>query len=202
MLADCTADTVILCAGTCEYLDRGEVDAELVARVMTTNFIGPVNCLAALQPQLVSGNRVVLVSSMAHWLHFPRAEAYGASKAALTRVCRHTAPRLGTERDCRHGRFTRFCRHAADPQNDFPMPGRVSVGTPSTPFVAVWQREGSHRVSRRVQPGVAPAFRPARCTSARTAAQDGATMKIAIIGSGIAGLTCAGGSPDITSHAV
>jgi hypothetical protein len=27
---------------------------------------------------------VVLVSSMAHWLPFPRAEAYGASKAALT----------------------------------------------------------------------------------------------------------------------
>ncbi len=84
-LADCAADTVILCAGTCEYLDRGEVDAALVARVMTTNFMGPVNCLAALQPHLISGNRVVLISSMAHWLHFPRAEAYGASKAALTR---------------------------------------------------------------------------------------------------------------------
>lgn len=46
--------------------------------------LGPVNCLAALQPQLAAGHRVVLVSSMAHWLHFPRAEAYGASKAALT----------------------------------------------------------------------------------------------------------------------
>ncbi|EHN8881328.1 SDR family NAD(P)-dependent oxidoreductase, partial [Enterobacter hormaechei] len=32
-LADCAADTVILCAGTCEYLDRGEVDAGRVARV-------------------------------------------------------------------------------------------------------------------------------------------------------------------------
>lgn len=51
---------------------------------MNTNFLGPVNCLAALQPQLVAGNRVVLVSSMAHWLPFPRAEAYGASKAALS----------------------------------------------------------------------------------------------------------------------
>lgn len=89
---------MILCAGTCEYLDRGEVDAGRVARVMTTNFIGPVNCLAALQPQLVSGNRVVLVSSMAHWLHFPRAEAYGASKAALTGLptrCASTGHRKG-----------------------------------------------------------------------------------------------------------
>ncbi len=51
---------------------------------MATNFLGPVNCLAALQTQLEAGDRVVLVSSMAHWLPFPRAEAYGASKAALT----------------------------------------------------------------------------------------------------------------------
>lgn len=78
------ADLIILCAGTCEYLDGGVVDAALVERVMATNFLGPVNCLDALQPQLTAGNRVVLVSSMAHWLPFPRAEAYGASKAALS----------------------------------------------------------------------------------------------------------------------
>lgn len=127
-LADCTADTVILCAGTCEYLDRGEVDAELVARVMTTNFIGPVNCLAALQPQLVSGNRVVLVSSMAHWLHFPRAEAYGASKAALTWF----ADTLRLDWEPKGIAVTVVSPGFVDTpltrKNDFPMPGRVSVG--------------------------------------------------------------------------
>jgi len=127
-LADCTADTVILCAGTCEYLDRGEVDAELVTRVMTTNFIGPVNCLAALQPQLVSGNRVVLVSSMAHWLHFPRAEAYGASKAALTWF----ADTLRLDWEPKGIAVTVVSPGFVDTpltrKNDFPMPGRVSVG--------------------------------------------------------------------------
>jgi Short-chain dehydrogenases of various substrate specificities len=83
-LADCTAELVVLCAGTCEYLDHGAIDAKLVERVMSTNFLGPVNCLAALQKRLSPGSRVVLVSSMAHWLPFPRAEAYGASKAALS----------------------------------------------------------------------------------------------------------------------
>ncbi len=83
-LTGCFADLIILCAGTCEYLDHGQVDAALVERVMATNFLGPVNCLAALQTQLEAGDRVVLVSSMAHWLPFPRAEAYGASKAALS----------------------------------------------------------------------------------------------------------------------
>lgn len=132
---------MILCAGTCEYLDRGEVDAELVARVMTTNFMGPVNCLAALQPQLVSGNRVVLVSSMAHWLHFPRAEAYGASKAALTGF----ADTLRLDWEPKGIAVTVVSPGFVDTpltrKNDFPMPGRVSVGTPSTPFVAVWQRK-------------------------------------------------------------
>ena len=127
-LADCAADTVILCAGTCEYLDRGEVDAELVARVMTTNFMGPVNCLAALQPQLVSGNRVVLVSSMAHWLHFPRAEAYGASKAALSWF----ADTLRLDWEPKGIAVTvvspGFVDTPLTSKNDFPMPGRVSVG--------------------------------------------------------------------------
>jgi len=57
-LAGCRADVIILCAGTCEYLDNGVVDAALVERVMLTNFLGPVNCLAAMQSQLSPGNRV------------------------------------------------------------------------------------------------------------------------------------------------
>jgi NAD(P)-dependent dehydrogenase (short-subunit alcohol dehydrogenase family) len=126
-LADCPADLVILCAGTCEYLENGEVDAALVARVMTTNFLGPINCLAALQPRLVSGNRVVLVSSMAHWLHFPRAEAYGASKAALTWF----ANSLRLDWEPKGIAITVVSPGFVDTpltrKNDFAMPGQVSV---------------------------------------------------------------------------
>lgn len=126
-LQDCAADTVILCAGTCEYLDNGVVDAALVERVMTTNFMGPVNCLAALQTQLVSGNRVVLVSSMAHWLHFPRAEAYGASKAALTWF----ANTLRLDWEPKGIAVTVVSPGFVDTpltrKNDFSMPGRVNV---------------------------------------------------------------------------
>ncbi|MBM3070442.1 SDR family NAD(P)-dependent oxidoreductase [Enterobacter sp. RHBSTW-00994] len=126
-LEDCCADLVILCAGTCEYLDHGRVDASLVERVMTTNFLGPVNCLAALQPQLVSGNRVVLISSMAHWLHFPRAEAYGASKAALTWF----ANCLRLDWEPKGIAVTVVSPGFVDTpltrKNDFAMPGQVSV---------------------------------------------------------------------------
>ncbi|SUQ58915.1 SDR family NAD(P)-dependent oxidoreductase [Raoultella terrigena] len=126
-LAGCSAELTILCAGACEYLQNGVVDAALVERVITTNFLGPVNCLAALEPQLVSGNRVVLVSSMAHWLHFPRAEAYGASKAALTWF----ANSLRLDWEPRGIAITVVSPGFVDTpltrKNDFPMPGRVSV---------------------------------------------------------------------------
>ncbi|AFR02894.1 short-chain dehydrogenase [Pectobacterium carotovorum subsp. carotovorum] len=126
-LSNCAADLVILCAGTCEYLDHGVVDAALVERVMTTNVLGPVNCLAALQGQLVSGNRVVLVSSMAHWLHFPRAEAYGASKAALTWF----ANSLRLDWEPKGIAVTVVSPGFVDTpltrKNDFAMPGQVSV---------------------------------------------------------------------------
>ena len=126
-LTGCYADVVILCAGTCEYLNHGDVDAALVERVMNTNFLGPVNCLAALQPQLAAGNRVVLVSSMAHWLHFPRAEAYGASKAALTWF----AETLRLDWEPKGIGVTvvspGFVDTPLTQKNDFAMPGRVSV---------------------------------------------------------------------------
>ena len=121
------ADLIILCAGTCEYLDGGVVDAALVERVMATNFLGPVNCLAALQPQLAAGHRVVLVSSMAHWLHFPRAEAYGASKAALTWF----ADTLRLDWEPKGIGVTvvspGFVDTPLTQKNDFAMPGRVTV---------------------------------------------------------------------------
>ena len=127
-LEGCSADLVILCAGTCEYLDHGVVDAALVERVMSTNFLGPVNCLAALQTQLKPGSRVVLVSSMAHWLPFPRAEAYGASKAALSWF----ADSLRLDWEPKGIAVTVVSPGFVDTpltrKNDFSMPGQVSVG--------------------------------------------------------------------------
>ncbi|CAM3811383.1 SDR family NAD(P)-dependent oxidoreductase [Serratia silvae] len=126
-LADCSADLIVLCAGTCEYLEQGVVDAALVERVMSTNFLGPVNCLAALQTQLLPGSRVALVSSMAHWLPFPRAEAYGASKAALTWF----ANSLRLDWEPKGIAVTVVSPGFVDTpltrKNDFAMPGQVSV---------------------------------------------------------------------------
>ncbi|MGY4024560.1 SDR family NAD(P)-dependent oxidoreductase [Aeromonas rivuli] len=77
-------DLLILNAGSCEYLDElPRFDGALFARVIETNLVATGHCLAALLPQLGPGGRLAIVSSSVTWLPLPRAEAYGASKAAL-----------------------------------------------------------------------------------------------------------------------
>lgn len=83
-LADLPAiDLAILNAGTCEYLDVARFDSALVERVMRTNFLGSVHCTEALLPVLTKDACLVYVDSLARLLPFTRAQAYGASKAAL-----------------------------------------------------------------------------------------------------------------------
>ncbi|MFE8071696.1 SDR family NAD(P)-dependent oxidoreductase [Marinobacteraceae bacterium S3BR75-40.1] len=83
-------DWAILNAGTCEYLDVQQFSAELIDRVMTTNVVGTARCVEAVLPRLRAARnrgrqpRLAIVSSSAWWFPFTRAEAYGASKAALS----------------------------------------------------------------------------------------------------------------------
>ncbi|MEN4905808.1 SDR family NAD(P)-dependent oxidoreductase [Rahnella bonaserana] len=126
-LQDVQADLVILCAGTCEYLDDGVVEAEKVARVMNTNFIGPVNCLDALLPRLASGSRVALVGSTAWLLPFSRSEAYGASKAALAFFARSLAVDLARRQIHISLIQPGFVETPLTDRNDFPMPMMVTA---------------------------------------------------------------------------
>lgn len=130
-LQDVQADLVILCAGTCEYLDDGVVEAEKVARVMNTNFIGPVNCLDALLPRLASGSRVALVGSTAWLLPFSRSEAYGASKAALAFFARSLAVDLARRQIHISLIQPGFVETPLTDRNDFPMPMMVTAAQAS-----------------------------------------------------------------------
>jgi short-subunit dehydrogenase len=80
-------DQVILNAGSCEYLDFPEPDWQAIRRVMEVNYFGTVNCLEIALPLLRQSKEerphIVVVASQATYAPFPRAEAYGASKAAL-----------------------------------------------------------------------------------------------------------------------
>jgi len=126
-LASIQADLVILCAGTCEYLDNGVVEAEKVQRVLTTNVLGPVNCLDALLPNLSRGARIALVGSTASLVALPRAEAYGASKAALAYFARSLALDLSPQGIEVSLVMPGFVHTPLTERNDFPMPMAIGV---------------------------------------------------------------------------
>lgn len=79
-------DTLVLNAGTCEYVDAAAPDLAMFERVMQLNFHAQVAMVAAFQPLLQQSAQpqVAFVSSLAHLFPFSRNQAYGASKAALS----------------------------------------------------------------------------------------------------------------------
>jgi NAD(P)-dependent dehydrogenase (short-subunit alcohol dehydrogenase family) len=79
-------DQVILNAGTCEYVDAEDFNLGAFERTFTLNVLAVVACTKAWLPllQRSSTPRLAIVSSLAHLFPFGRAEAYGASKAAIS----------------------------------------------------------------------------------------------------------------------
>ncbi|MCE9679482.1 SDR family NAD(P)-dependent oxidoreductase [Shewanella sp. AS1] len=121
-------DLLILNAGDCEYIDDAlHFDAKRFERVIKINLIAIGYGLSAWLSRIRSGGRVVFISSSAQLLPLPRAEAYGASKAALTYLANSLAIDLAKEDiqvTCVHPGFV------ATPltdRNTFAMPMLVSA---------------------------------------------------------------------------
>ena len=76
-------DRIILNAGNCEYLDLDAPDWEMMRRIMEVNYFGSINSLAMAMPLLADNAHIIGMGSLATAAPFPRAEAYGSSKAAL-----------------------------------------------------------------------------------------------------------------------
>lgn len=114
-------------AGCCEYIENGQVDAQLIASVFAVNFQGVVNCIAASQAHYCSGHKVVVVSSIAGELALPRAQAYGASKAALSYFCRSLAIDLAPQNIAVVTVCPGFVQTPMTDKNTFAMPMLISV---------------------------------------------------------------------------
>jgi NAD(P)-dependent dehydrogenase (short-subunit alcohol dehydrogenase family) len=84
-------DGIILCAGSCEYIDVDDFEMASFQRVMASNFYGVVHACRAALPLLRAGHarnpavspEIIGICSMSCYVGFPRAEAYGSSKAAM-----------------------------------------------------------------------------------------------------------------------
>lgn len=130
-------DLVILNAGNCEYMDVAEgFDGALFARVIETNLVATGHALAAFLPLLGAGGRLAIVSSSVSWLPLPRAEAYGASKAALD----YLADTLRLDLAGKGIGVTLirpgFVQTPLTAKNDFPMPCLVTVEEASRAIMA------------------------------------------------------------------
>ncbi|WP_426416229.1 SDR family NAD(P)-dependent oxidoreductase [Aestuariirhabdus sp. LZHN29] len=118
-------DLLILSAGCCEYVDSLSGEPELYRRVMRGNFFTAVNALSACFPLLLQAPgrpQIVGLASLSTSVGLPRAEAYGASKAALQYLL--DSLRIDSHHQDIDVTVVRpgFIDTPLTAQNDFPMP--------------------------------------------------------------------------------
>ena len=122
-------DLVIFSAGTCEYVDLPDYDPALFRRVMEVNFMGVVNGIQAVLPLIRNSScgHIAAVTSSVAALPLPRAEAYGASKAAASYML--NSLRLGLRKEDIDISVVMpgFVESPMTDKNDFPMPFMISA---------------------------------------------------------------------------
>lgn len=126
-------DLAIHNTGTCEYLDVRNFDVDLIERVLATNFNGALYTLDVALPLLrrardSDGSKPLFaaVSSASAYVPLPRAEAYGASKAALSHFLESLRLDLTAENIDVSIIHPGFVETPLAQRNDFPMPMQVS----------------------------------------------------------------------------
>ena len=162
---------------------------------MKVNFMGIINGISTFMPKMLEENKghIIAVTSSVARLPLPRAEAYGASKAAATYMIDSLRIALSETNIKLTTVMPGFVETPMTGQNDFPMPFIIK------PEVA------ADRIMKGIVKGKKDIFFPNRFTwplrliaSLPTSlayqftkkAQTLNKKKIAIIGSGISGLTC------------
>jgi short-subunit dehydrogenase len=117
-------DVLVANAGHCEYLDVRNFDSSIALRMMETNYMGFVYTIESCLPLLRRSEtpHIAAVSSSSVYLGLPRAEAYSASKAAVTQFMESLAADLMSEGFRLSVVHPGFVDTELTQQNDFPMP--------------------------------------------------------------------------------
>jgi NADP-dependent 3-hydroxy acid dehydrogenase YdfG len=116
-------DILMLNAGDCRYIDNAKAfDGALFASVIATNLQSLGYMLGYFLPKVTAGGQVVFVSSSATILPFPRAEAYGASKAGIDYLAKSLRLDLKAENIAVTLVHPGFIKTPLTDKNDFPMP--------------------------------------------------------------------------------
>lgn len=121
-------DILILNAGICEYVDLPEFNAEAFQKTFEINFMGIVHGIENTLPLLEKSNsaQISAVTSSVAVLPLPRAEAYGASKAAATYLLNSLRLDLMSRKISTSVILPGFVETPLTEKNDFPMPFKIS----------------------------------------------------------------------------
>ncbi len=121
-------------AGVCEYVDLPVLETATCRRVAEVNYFGVVNACAAALPLLQRAAQapgrgrpfIAGLCSMSVYTAFPRAEAYGAAKAAMAYFLDSLRCDIGRQVDvCLV--YPGFVATPMTAPNDFPMPFCLSA---------------------------------------------------------------------------
>lgn len=122
-------DLLLLNAGTCEYVEATDLDLAAFERTFAINFQAVVAATKFFMPLLKASlsPQLAIVSSMAHFFPFTRAEAYGASKAAVSYFADSLRVDLADSGISVHLIEPGFVDTPLTQKNDFAMPFLVPV---------------------------------------------------------------------------
>lgn len=89
-------DTCIFNAGDYEPMQASEFDAGLFRKLIDVNYMGVVNCLDAILPNMLGrkNGEILINASLAGYRGLPQGAPYGASKAALINMAESLRPEL------------------------------------------------------------------------------------------------------------
>lgn len=117
-------DLALMGAGAYAPIAMDQIKPELFASIMNVNYMGVVNCLAALVPIMRQRGRghIAWIASVSGYRGLPKAAAYGPTKAALINLAESLRPELGVLGITVSVVNPGFVETPMTKANDFPMP--------------------------------------------------------------------------------
>lgn len=124
-----TIDLAILNAGNCEYIELPHFDSALIQRVMRANVESLAISIEGVLPLLRKSQtrHLAILGSSAAYIPLPRAEAYGASKAAVAYMANTLRIDLQQEGIKVSLICPGFVKTPLTDLNDFDMPFRITT---------------------------------------------------------------------------
>jgi short-subunit dehydrogenase len=117
-------DLAVFGAGTYAPVAVDDLDPAVFSRMMETNYMGVVNCVAALAPRMIArgSGHISWIASVAGFIGLPKSAAYGPTKAALINLAESLHPELKARGVAVSVVNPGFVATPLTAQNDFPMP--------------------------------------------------------------------------------